>query len=37
VINALGVNGVPTLIIRDLDQCMIALGEMGVPIAGLSR
>jgi hypothetical protein len=37
VINALGVNGVPTLIIRDLDQCMIALGEMGVPIAGLVR
>jgi hypothetical protein len=36
-INDLGACGVPTLIIRDLDQCMNALGWMGVPIAGLSR
>ena len=35
-INALGVLGIPTLIVRSLDEAERALREMGVPLKGRS-
>jgi hypothetical protein len=37
VINALGVLDVPTLVVRDLDQCLRDLAAMGVPLRGMAR